>query len=100
MQLPRIRTAQPRITHMSYVPRPGGDPTRCHFTDKAGDSQNGFLRFVFVPHAWLNPGDPVPVCPDCGKPFRKQQELGGKISYVGDCVEVHLPERESYSPKV
>ena len=95
MRLAKIRTAQPRLTYVMYVGRPNRDPMRYHFTDWAGDPKNGFLRFVFAPHAWLAPGDPVPVCPDCGKPFRKDHESLGKIFYVGDCVAVHVPERES-----
>ena len=92
MQLAKIRTAQPRVTHVMFVPRPGRDPMRYHFTPWAGDLESGFQRFAFGPSLWLDPGDPVPVCPDCGKPFKKQQEVLGKISYVGDCVEAHLPE--------
>src|SRR5262245_17612633 len=93
MKLAKIRTAQPRVTYVMYVPRPNRDPMRYHFTPWAGDPENGFQRFAFGPSAWLDPGDPAPVCPDCEKPFRKQQEVLGKISYVGDCVEAHLPER-------
>jgi hypothetical protein len=93
MNLANIRKAQRRVTSLVYVGRPHRDPMRYHFTDWAGDAKNGFTRAVFVPSKWLAPGDPVPVCPDCGKPFRKKQEALGQIFYVGDCVEVHAPER-------
>jgi hypothetical protein len=95
MRLAKIRTAQPRLTFEMYVGRPNRDPMRYHFTDWAGDKKNGLMRIVFVPHAWLAPGDPVPVCPDCAKPFRKDHESLGKIFFVGDCVGVHVPERGS-----
>jgi len=94
MKLAKIRTAQPCVTYVWFVPRPGRDPMRYHVTGWAGDPESGFQRIVFAPSVWLDPGDPVPVCPDCGKPFRKDHESLGKIFYVGDCVEVHLPERE------
>jgi len=93
MKLAKIRTAQPRLNFLVYMPCRGQDPMRYYFTPWAGDAKSGFVRTVFVPTEWLEPGDPVPVCPDCGKSFRKQQEVLGKISYVGDCIEVHLPER-------
>jgi len=93
MQLAKIRTAQRRVTYVMYVARPRRDPLRYDFTDWAGDPENGFQRFVFAPHDWLEPGDPVPVCADCGKPLRKDHESLGKIFYIADCLEVHVPER-------
>jgi hypothetical protein len=93
LNLANIRKAQRRINILIHAPRPHRDPMRYHFLGWAGDAKNGFTRTVFVPTKWLEPGDPVPVCPDCGKPFRKDQEILGKISYLGDCLEVHAPER-------
>ena len=93
MQLVGIRKAQSRINLVLHIPRPGLDPMRYHFTDWTGNSKIGFRRLVLAPSIWLDPGDPVPVCPDCGKPFRKSQELRDKVCYVGDCLEVHDPDR-------
>src|SRR5215475_3775437 len=80
MQLAKIRSAQPRLNFLVYMPCRGQDPMRNHFTPWAGDPESGFTRLVFVPTEWLEPGDLVPVCPYCGKPFKKQQEVLGKIS--------------------
>jgi len=93
MKLAKIRTAQPRLNFAVYMSHPGDDPMRYFFTPWAGDPENGFVRLVYVPTEWLDPGDPIPVCPDCGKPFRKQQEVLGKITYSADCIETHVPER-------
>src|SRR5215475_3934881 len=70
--------------------------TLCDITSHLGPETQkvAFSDSLLAPALWLDPGDPVPVCPDCGKPFKKQEEILGKISYIGDCVEVHLPERE------
>jgi hypothetical protein len=93
MHLLKIKKAQSRFTFVLHVPRPHQDRNRYHFTPWAGTPRTGFIRTVFAPSEWLNPGDPVPVCVDCGKPYRKGQEALGKISYLGDCWEVHDPER-------
>jgi hypothetical protein len=93
MQLVQIRKAQARINLVLYVPRPELDPMRYHFMDWAGNSKIGFRRLVIAPSKWVNLGDRVPVCPDCGKPFRKSQQLSDSVCYVGDCLEVHDPDR-------
>ena len=93
MQLVQIRKAQSRINLVLHIPRPVLDPMRYHFMDWAGNSKIGFRRLVIAPSKWLNLGDPVPVCPDCGKPFRKSQQLSDSVCYVGDCLEVHDADR-------
>ena len=93
MHLDKIRKAQSRVTFVMHVPRPHLDPKRYHFMQWAGTAESGFTRVVFAPSEWLNPDDPVPVCIDCGKPYIKDQEALGMISYLGDCWETHDPER-------
>lgn len=93
MKLEKTIRTQRRETIVFHVPRPHRDPMRYHFMGWSGDRETGFMRVVFAPSKWLNPADPVPVCPDCGKPFKKNQEVLGKISYFGDCLEVHDPDR-------
>ena len=92
MQLVQIRKAQSRINLVLHIPRPELDPMRYHFMDWAGNSKIGFRRVVIAPLKRSDPGDPVPVCPDCGKPFRKSRQLSDSVCYVGDCLEVHDPE--------
>jgi hypothetical protein len=94
IQLDRIRKAQSRENVVLHIPRPELDPMRYYFMDWAGNSKIGFRRLVIAPLKWVAPSDPVPVCPDCGKPFRKARELPDQVCYVGDCLGVHDPERE------
>jgi hypothetical protein len=61
MHLLKIRKAQSRFTVVMHVPRPHLDPKRYRFTPWIGTPQTGFIRTVFAPSEWLNPGDPVPV---------------------------------------
>ena len=93
MQLVQIRKAQSRMDVVLHVPRPELDPMRYHFMDRTGNAKIGFRRAVIAPLKWLDPGDPVSVCPDCGKPFGKARELADNVCYVGDCLEVHDRER-------
>jgi len=93
MRLLKLRKAERRETVVLHVRRPHWDPKRYHFMGWSGDTETGFMRFVFAPSEWLNAGDPIPVCIDCGKPYEKNREVLGKISYFGDCWEVHDPER-------
>jgi len=93
MQLVQIRKAQSGINLVLHIPRPELDPTRYHFMDWTGNAKIAFTRVVIAPLKWIDPSDPVPVCPDCGKPFRKARELADNVCYVGDCLEVHDPER-------
>jgi hypothetical protein len=92
MQLVQIRKAQSRINLVLHIPRPELDPMRYHFIHWTGNPKIGFRRVVIAPLKWSDPSDPVPVCPDCGKPFRKSQQLSDSVCYVGDCLEVHDPE--------
>jgi len=93
MQLVKIRKAQSRVNLVLHIPRPELDPMRFHFMDWTGNGEIGFRRLVLAPSNWLDPSDPVPVCPDWGKRFRKAQELPDNVCYVGDCLEVHDPEQ-------
>lgn len=92
MRLLKLRKVQRRETIIFHAPRPHRDPMRYHFTGWSGNPESGFRRFVFAPCKYLDPGDSIPVCPDCGKPFRKDKETSGKISYVGDCLDAHDPD--------
>jgi hypothetical protein len=59
------------------------------------EGRDGILtRVVFAPFIWVKPEDPPPVCPDCGKLFKKGGEVLGMIPYEGNCLDVHDPDRE------
>jgi hypothetical protein len=93
MQITRLKNSRTRINVVFHVPRPWKDPTRYYFLNWCEGRDGVLMRFVFAPHKSVKPGEPVPVCPDCGKPFKKDGEALGMFCYVGDCLEVHDPDR-------
>jgi hypothetical protein len=93
MKITRLKNSRTRMNVILHVPRPGKDPTRYHFLNWCEVSDGSLMRFVFAPHKTVKPGEPVPLCPDCGNPLKKSGEPLSMISYEGDCLEVYDPDR-------
>lgn len=84
-----------RIELVHNIPRPRHDPLRPHFGQWQSTGDGGLARMVYRPHVWLNPGEPVPTCPDCGTPFVKTSDYPGMAGYSMNCLELHDPDRHS-----
>lgn len=85
-------------------PEMGGrksDPTRFHFGDWEECGDGSFFRVVHRPGGWLKPGDPVPVCPDCGMAFKEADDgffgcdrtSPEMIFVAANCMSKHDPGR-------
>ena len=53
---------------------------------------DALYRDVYRPGAWLKPGEPIPTCPACGAPFKKENDIGGMTYYAAACMKRHDPD--------
>jgi hypothetical protein len=55
------------------------------------------IRIVYVPHVWAARNKPAPICPDCGKPYRKDADYPNYpfVGYWADCMDKHIPDFSS-----
>jgi hypothetical protein len=95
LQLGRMMDTCKRVTVIFDCPRPKTENLRVIIGKWHGSPKGTFTRTVFVPHFALKPGEPTPVCPDCGTPFKKTCEYPGSVGFMADCLEKHDPELPS-----
>jgi hypothetical protein len=52
------------------------------------------IRIVYVPHVWVARNKAAPICPDCGKPYRKASEYPNYpfVGYRADCLDKHISD--------
>jgi hypothetical protein len=93
----RIRLAglnddRKRMRIITNIPGHGVDSSRVHFGKWQKWLDNWWGQLVYVPHAWLKPGDSVPACPDCGTPFKKTTDFATMLGFSASCLEKHDPD--------
>jgi hypothetical protein len=93
----RIRLAswndsRKRMRIITNIPGPGVDNSRVHFGKWQKWLDNWLGQLVYCPHAWLKPGDSVPVCPDCGTPFKKTSDFVSMFGFSANCLDKHDPD--------
>jgi hypothetical protein len=81
-----------RMRIMWSIPSPGEDNSRLHFGEWHEWEDNTLGQIVYIPHTWLKAGETVPVCPDCGTPYKKSDEFPNLIGYEASCMNKHDPE--------
>jgi hypothetical protein len=81
-----------RIRIIWSIPNPGEDNSRVHFGEWQKWEDDTLGQIVYVPHVWIKPGEAVPVCPDCGTPFKKTDEYSHMVGYGANCMDQHDPE--------
>jgi hypothetical protein len=52
------------------------------------------VRLVYIPHVWIERGESIPNCPECGTLYRKATEYPDfpLVGYRADCLEKHIPD--------
>jgi hypothetical protein len=93
----RIRLAswddrRKRMRIITNIPGRGVDNSRVHFGKWQKWHDNWSGQLVYCPHAWVKPGDAVPVCPDCGTPFEKTSDFVSMLGFSASCLDKHDPE--------
>ena len=92
MRLVRLKESRKRIRFIHNISGSGEDRAHVCFGDWQ-ECQNGALfQMVYVPHVWLKPEEPIPVCPDCGTPFKKTGEYPNLVGFTANCIDKHDPE--------
>jgi hypothetical protein len=92
MHLAHLRSSRKRIRIISNVAWTETDSTHVHF-GAWQEWQDGTMgQFVYVPSVWLKPGEAVPICPDCGTPFKKTGEYPEMVGFTANCIDKHDPE--------
>ena len=72
----------------------GPEPPDVPRANPWAESDGKLIRIVYVPHVWVARDTAAPICPDCGKPYRKATEYPNYpfVGYRADCVEKHIPD--------
>jgi hypothetical protein len=57
-------------------------------------SDGKLVRVLYIPHVWVAHGEAPPICPGCGKPYRKKTDYPNYplVGYGADCVDKHIPD--------
>jgi hypothetical protein len=58
------------------------------------DKEGKLFRMLYIPHVWIPREEAVPICPGCGKPYRKATDYPNfhLVGYRADCMEKHIPD--------
>jgi hypothetical protein len=92
LRLVRRNDSLKRVRLISHVPSGYRDNSRYHFGGWQEWGGDRICQLVYVPIAWVKPGELIPTCPDCGTPFKKTLKYTNLTCYEADCMDKHDPE--------
>jgi hypothetical protein len=59
-----------------------------------GGSDGKLVRIVYIPSAWIEREEAIPICAGCGKAYRKNADYPNYrlVEHQADCADTHIPD--------